>query len=232
MKRFLPFALLFSLGAIALQAQDRTERTTVIVSEDLKQDYFSIRFGAWFPRDVEKTFTQQSAENIPQTIDQSQAIGLDFHYRYEIGWPLLFDFSIGGWYSTYAFKALETLSSPSLVQEADAWVAIAPITAGLSVNPLPKGNPLQPYATAGIGAYVGVSGTSDVIVGRPGTHSDDKTLVAFGGYAGVGLAFMLTRGFGLDIGVKYQFVSFKEEMFTKQKDFTGLQILAGITTRL
>ena len=222
--------LLISVFALAPAiAQERTVERTVIVRQET--DFFSLRVGTWFPKDKEKEF---STNNISaQQIDQSQAIGIDFTYRYPMGRPLYFDFSMSGWYSTYSFKYRDILQFPSDVQEADAWAVIIPITVGISINPLPD-NPLQPYAQIGVGAYVGTSGDTQY-KGMPATKvttKDDKTLVSFGGFFGAGLDFFLTPSFAVSLGGKYHLVTFKEELLTKQKDFTGLQVLLGITTRI
>ncbi|MBL0177173.1 MAG: outer membrane beta-barrel protein [Ignavibacteria bacterium] len=119
------------------------------------------------------------------------------------------------------------------MQEADAWVVIVPVTVGISINPLPD-NPLQPYAQIGIGGYFGTSGRSEYQVANTvkTTTKYDKTLIAFGGFVGLGLDFFITPSFALSLGGKYHIVTFDEEFLTRQKDFTGLQVLLGITTRI
>jgi len=226
--------ILIALLPIITYAQDNTSRTEIIIKKEKeKLDYLSIRVGTWFPKDKEQgfQFKDVSYNNAKSSIDQSQALGLDFHYRNSLGSQLFVDFSVSGWYSTYSFKFNETLADPSLAQEASSWVVVVPITLGLSLNPLPD-NPVQPYAMAGIGAYVGVTGR-EVTVNGQGRHiTEDKSKVALGGYIGAGLDFFLTPGFGLSLGLKYQLVKFDEAMFTQQKDFTGLQVLLGITSAL
>ena len=50
----------------------------------------------------------------------------------------------------------------------------------------------------------------------------------FGFYLGAGLDIMLTEGFGISLGAKYQFVKFKEkQLFTGQEDLTGIQATLG-----
>ena len=226
MKRilFLLLAGLFFAGVT--QAQDRT-----IVIQNKTLDYFSIRVGVWFPKDLEKQF---STNNVSlQQVDQSQAIGFDFHYRYDIGRPLMFDFSVGGWYSSYVFKYREVIQDPSLVQEANAWAAVVPITLGLSINLLPE-TPIQPHVGAGIGGYVGTSGTTEYVGINPvrTKFTADKTLFTFGGYVEASVDLFVSPAFGFNIGAKYQIVNFKEELLTKQKVFSGVQLLVGITTRI
>ncbi|MBI5646874.1 MAG: outer membrane beta-barrel protein [Ignavibacteriae bacterium] len=217
--------------AAMLAGSSLAQERTVVVERGRSLDLFSVRAGLWFPKDHEKTFTNDNIDK--QQIDQSQAVGLDFHYRYDIGRPLTFDFSLGGWYSSYAFKFSEQINDPALVQEADAWAAIVPITVGLSVTVIPEG-PIQPFAGAGVGGYVGVSGTTEIVGLQPlrTKHNKDKTLFAFGGYVHAGVDFFITPAFGINLTGKYQVVTFKEYLFTMQKEFTGLQVLAGITTRL
>ena len=224
-------AVLFLLAGLVAVGSAAAQERTIIVQHDRTLDYFSVRVGLWFPKDVEKTFSTNNISE--QQVDQSQAIGLDFHYRYDIGRPLLFDFSVGGWYSSYAFKYREVIQDPALVQEADSWVALVPITLGLSVNILPE-NPIQPYIGAGVGGYVGISGTTQYVGYNPvrTKHSEDKTLFAFGGYVSAGVDLFISPAFGFNLGAKYQLVTFKEILLTQQKDFTGLQVLAGITTRI
>ncbi|MBL0177166.1 MAG: outer membrane beta-barrel protein [Ignavibacteria bacterium] len=222
--------LLISVFALApVIAQERTVERTVIVRQET--DFFSLRVGTWFPKDKEKEFSTNNIST--QQIDQSQAIGLDFTYRYPMGRPLYFDFAISGWYSTYNFKFREIINDPAVVQEADAWVVIVPVTVGISINPLPD-NPLQPYAQIGIGGYFGTSGRSEYQVANTvkTTTKYDKTLIAFGGFVGLGLDFFITPSFALSLGGKYHIVTFDEEFLTRQKDFTGLQVLLGITTRI
>ncbi|MDH7515036.1 MAG: hypothetical protein QHI48_04050 [Bacteroidota bacterium] len=231
-------ASVFLLLCVSLLAQE-TQRTTV-VRERVKQDIFSIRVGAWFPRDVERSFALQDANagNIDQTIDQSQALGIDFQYRYEIIRPVLFDISVGGWYSSYAFRLnqLPVNPTPSLTREADAWVVVIPVTAGLSVNPLPQESSLQPFLCVEGGAYVGVSGTTEWKYDPSSAelrskNTGDKTLIAFGGAAGAGVDLFLGRSLGVGVAAKYHVVTFKEPLLTQQKDFTGLQIQIGLTMR-
>jgi outer membrane protein W len=223
------FLTLLIAGAVAASAL--AQERTIVIREATQTDFFSVRAGVWFPKDAEKKFTFANAED--QSIDQSQALGLDFTYRYPMGRPLYFDFSFSGWYSTYAFKYTDILKYPSDIQQADAWVVVVPVTVGISVNPLPNG-PLQPYAQAGVGLYAGICGTTEY-KGMPATtttHKENKTVVSFGGYFGAGLDFFITPAFGVSLGGKYQVIEFKEELLTKQKVFTGLQILFGVTTRL
>ena len=48
----------------------------------------------------------------------------------------------------------------------------------------------------------------------------------------MGLDFFFLPGFGASVGAKYHVATFKEALYTQQKDITGLQIQAGIATVL
>jgi opacity protein-like surface antigen len=238
MKTVTSFFLLALFATMALHAQQdkpRDDRTTIVVqqNEQMKQNYYSMRVGAWFPKDWEKdfTFNDVAINNVDGDIDQSQALGLDFHFRRNIGRPLFVDLAVSGWYSSYTYKLRNLqLVDPDDIVSADSWVVIIPVTVGLSVAPLPD-NPVQPYAMAGLGAYFGLTGRSLQISER-NELNDDDTQIQFGWYLGAGLDFLFTPEFGVSIAAKYQMIEFKNAMMTGQKDFTGVQALVGIVLKL
>ncbi len=226
-------ALLVIAHTSAVAQSDRV----VVVDETYKRDHFSIRAGVWFPKDTEKdfTFNDVSFNKIDARIDQSQALGLDFHYRSEVGHPLYFDFSAGGWYSSYDFKPNTLLENPDKIQDAASWAVIVPLTIGASFTVLPD-NPIQPYVMAGAGAYVAYTERSlgFEFGSRTGLVSkkEEKTLVRFGWYFGAGVDFYIARSFALSLGAKYAFLEYQEPLFTQQTNFNGLQISLGFTTGL
>ncbi len=214
---------------LAGEALSQQRAEIVVVQETKPKDYFSIRLGAWFPKDFEKTFSYDSG-TVEGAIDQSQAIGIDFHYRNKVMPQLFFDFSASGWYSSYSFKGTDIITKPELVKEADSWVAIAPFTIGLSFNPLPD-TPVQPYLMAGLGAYVAITGRNYQLVS--GTKYDDHdTYAAFGFFFGAGVDAFLSPTFGLSLGAKWQFIEYDQRMYTQQSDFTGLQVTLGVVSAL
>ncbi len=238
MKTVTSLFLLVLLATASLHAQQdkpRDDRTTIVVQQDeqLKQNYYSMRVGAWFPKDWEKDFkvNDVSINDADGDIDQSQALGLDFHFRRNVGRPLFVDLAVSGWYSSYTYKLRNTaLIDPDKILSADSWVVIIPVTVGLSVAPLPD-NPIQPYAMAGLGAYFGLTGRSLQISER-NELNDDDTHIQFGWYFGAGLDFLFSPEFGISVAAKYQMIEYKEEMFTGQKDFSGVQAMAGIVLKL
>jgi hypothetical protein len=223
----------FAACTLPLFAQEGgDQQTQVIIREDsYATNYYAIRLGMWWPKDREKSFTYDNvtATDVKSEVTQSQAIGLDFHYRKALAKPLYFDAGLQGWYSPYTFRPLDLLTVDlDTVNSAEAWVLIVPVTVGLSVAPLPE-NPVQPYAMAGIGAYMGISGL-EVVKNGTGRYKADKQEVAFGGYIGAGIDLIILPRFGLSAAVKYTFCDFKEQLYTMQKNFTGLQILVGVSS--
>jgi opacity protein-like surface antigen len=219
----------------AQQDQPRDDRTTIVIQQDQpeKQNYYSIRAGVWFPKDWEKgfKFKDVSINEAEGDIDQSQALGLDFHYRRNLGRPVYVDLAVSGWYSSYTYKLRSTsIPTAEKILNADSWVVIVPVTLGLSIAPLPD-NPFQPYAMVGGGAYFGLTGRSLQISERNELNEDDSH-IRFGWYFGLGLDFFLTSEFGISAAAKYQNLEFEEELFTGQKDFTGIQAQLGIVLKM
>ncbi len=225
--------ILFCLAVLGpmtwAQENDTTvERHEIIVLE-VPQDYFTIRFGVWYPKDMEKTWA--GAEDLKTDVKQSQAVGLDFHYRKNIGRPLFFDMSVSGWYSTYDFELLDQTSNLEIVRDASSWAAIIPVTIGLSATPFPE-NPIQPYAMVGIGGYIAVHGVNRTPYDMRESNEETDVAFAFGGYFGAGLDFLFTPGFGASLGLKYHLLQYKKRLFTQQKNFNGLQVQLGIAIGL
>jgi hypothetical protein len=232
MKKSLYVVCLLALVGSIAWAQEKVERTEIVIQEKQRfTNYYEIRIGAWFPKDMEKEFTvPETNAEVTGTIDQSLALGLDFHFRKELSRPLFFDLALQGWYSSYGWEVRNIPGNlQQYVKHADAWAAVVPLTIGLSVTPLPD-NPIQPYAMGGIGLYAGITGiTYDVNANQTyARHKDDKELFSFGGYLGAGLDFLFLPKFGVSVAGKYQFCKFKEQLYTGQQDFQGLQLMLGI----
>ena len=117
------------------------------------------------------------------------------------------------------------------LQNADSWAVLIPITVGVSVAPLGNG-PIQPYAMAGVGAYVGISGLQRTTYANKTTHDKSLQKVTFGGYLGAGIDILLSQKFGISVAGKYTLMKFSEPMYTQQEDFTGLQLMAGFVTAM
>lgn len=232
MKTTLALVLVLVLCAPRIRAQEQQQSEVIIKLEEEPPDYMAVRLGLWFPKDKEKSFTSKdldlTEENTDAKIEQSQAFGLDFHYRSRLAHPLYLDFAVGFWYTTYDWNA--RLANSANLEVVNSYALIIPLTIGVSFNPLPE-NPIQPYAMAGIGAYGAFSSEDYTFVG--GRHEDkNKFDVAFGGFVGAGLDFYILSGFGASVGLKYQIATFKEKLYTQQKDLTGLQVQAGIAMKL
>ena len=233
MKNAMIAILLLTIATGVTRAQERAggETKVVIQQEQIKkQDYYTVRVGAWFPKDKEQgvKFDDIAFNKADGAIDEAQALGLDFHFRKNMGRPFFTDFSVGGWYTTYSFDPTDDFTQFS--QQYDAWTVIVPVTIGLSVAPLPD-NPIQPYAGVGLGLYVAFTGHDALQISEENQIADDtESYIRFGYYAGAGLDFMLSEGFGLSAGVKYQFVEFDEDkpLFTGHNIYTGLQVMLGV----
>ena len=233
MKKLLAIGLLLAVATGSLSAQqEKQQKESRVVIEQKKErtGFYTIRFGAWWPEDQEKDFQFRDIENPEGEIEQSQAMGLDFHFRKALTHPMYFDVSAGVWYTTYQFDFLDELEN--INTNVEAYAAIIPITLGLSVAPLPPESPIHPYAMAGIGAYVGISGYDKLQVSNDNRSDDTDTYVRLGYYFGAGLDFLFADTFGVSIGAKYQFIEFQETLATQQKDFTGLQATIGIAMTL
>ncbi len=238
MKKLLAITLLLvvAAGSISAQQERQQKETRVIIKQEKERTgFYTIRFGAWWPEDQEKEF--RIGENLyDQTdaqIEQSQALGLDFHFRKMMTHPMYFDVSAGAWYTSYTFDFKEAVSNiEEEFENVDAWAVIVPVTLGLSVQPLPPETPIQPYAMVGIGAYVGITGRDLLLVSNDNRSDDTKSYVRLGYYFGAGLDFLFADSFGISIGAKYQFLEFQELLYTQQKDFTGLQATIGIAMTL
>jgi outer membrane protein W len=229
MKKTVAVVLLIVLtGSYAIaQEREKTGDTRVIIrnEEVRKQNYYTIRVGAWFPKDKEKgiTFEDNLYDETKGKVEQSQALGVDLHFRNQASHPFYVDLSVGGWYTTNKYTATNTIG---FINRAEAWAVIVPVTVGVSVAPLPE-NPVQPYAMAGLGAYFGITGNDITQVSEQNKSASD-TYIRFGYYLGVGLDFMFAETFGVSVGAKYQFLEFKDPLFTGQKNMTGLQASIGI----
>lgn len=238
MKHFLTIALLVVIGTGIVQAQEKTtkqETRVTIQHEHERTGFYTIRFGAWWPEDKEKAF--KIGENIyDQTdanIEQSQALGLDFHFRRQMTHPMYFDVSAGAWYTSYAFDFKEAVGNfGEEIKNLDAWAVIIPVTIGVSASPLPPENPLHPYVMVGLGAYVGITGQDKLLVSNQNRSDETEAYVRFGYYIGAGVDFLFADNFGVSLGAKYQFVEFKDPLYTQQEDFTGLQATLGIAMTL
>lgn len=233
MKKLLAIALMLIVAAGSVSAQqEKQEKETRVVIEQKKErtGFYTIRFGAWWPEDEEKSFQFGDIENPEGEIEQSQAMGLDFHFRKALTHPMYFDVSAGAWYTTYKFEFLDQIEN--LNTNVEAYAVIIPITLGLSVAPLPPETPIQPYAMAGIGAYVGITGYDKLLVSNDNRSDETDSYVRLGYYFGAGLDFLFADTFGVSIGAKYQFIEFQEMLATQQKDFTGLQATIGIAMTL
>jgi opacity protein-like surface antigen len=225
-------ALILVLAAVSAQAQDSVKTATTNVYVDtqprrvLPRNFYTIRAGLWFPKDWEKSFTYNGVtpDETKSTIDQSQAIGLDFHYRNGLGWPLALDFTFSGWYSTYDYKYSDMTAENAL--EVNSWVAIFPIDVGLSFDPFPTESPFHAYAMVGAGGALGLTGRDMTANGQKQT--DDDAYGHFDWYLGAGADFLFSESFGISAGLKYHFLEFQKPMYTEQKDFTGLQAMLGI----
>ena len=185
MNRFLVVILLlvFAAGTIVAQEGTKEKETKIRIEQtkEMKDSYYTVRFGAWFPKDEEKNFNYNGnvIDETDGLVDQSQALGLDFHFRRNVGRPLFFDVSVSGWYTQTDFSFDETINNPDLIKSADAWAVVVPVTIGLSVAPLPD-NPFQPYAMAGGGAYIGITGRDIVRMSDQNEPDDTETYVRFG----------------------------------------------------
>ncbi|MDT8324805.1 MAG: outer membrane beta-barrel protein [Bacteroidota bacterium] len=233
MKQFLTIAMIFVFAAgSAVAQQDTQEKETKIVIENKREkrhNYLTVRFGAWFPKDEENAFNYNNNvfDETDALVDESQALGLDFHFRRNVGRPLFFDVSASAWYTTTEFNFDRLVENPDELRSADTWTVIVPITLGLSFAPLPD-NPLQPYAMAGAGAYLGFTGRDVLRVSNQNEPDDTETYVRFGFYLGAGMDILFSDEFGVSLGLKYQFVEFDEgQLFTGQADMTGLQATIG-----
>lgn len=234
MKRALAVVLLMTFAAGVAPAQDKAGGETKIViqqEQEKRLNYYSVRVGAWFPKDKEQGVKLDDvAFNKTQgAIDEAQALGVDFHFRKNIGTPFYSDLSVGGWYTTYKFNPNEDFTL--FTQQYDAWTVIVPVTIGLSVAPLPE-NPIQPYAGVGLGLYIAFTGHDAFQISQDNESVPDDTesYIRFGYYGMAGIDFMLTESFGLSAGVKYQFIEFDEDkpLFTGHTNFTGLQATVGV----
>jgi opacity protein-like surface antigen len=234
MKQVLTITLLVIMSVGMMQAQDKTVRqeTRVVVEQEHERTgFYTIRFGAWWPEDKEKDF--KIGENLyDQTnanIDQSQAFGLDFHFRRQMTHPIYFDVSAGAWYTSYSFDFKEVVGNlGEEFENVDAWAVIVPITIGVSVAPLPTESPVQPYVMAGVGAYIGITGRDMLLVTNANRSDETEAYVRFGYFIGAGFDFLFADTFGVSLGAKYQFIEFKDALYTQQKNFTGLQATLGI----
>lgn len=233
MKKALAVVLLMLLAAGISTAQDKSGGETKIViqqQQEVRQDYYTVRVGAWFPKDKEQgvKLDDIAFNKADGAIDEAQALGFDFHFRKNIGSPFYSDLSVGGWYTSYQFNP--NADYVGVLEQYDAWTVIVPVTIGLSVAPLPD-NPIQPYAGAGIGLYVAFTGHDDLQVSEENEVPDDtESYIRFGYYVHAGLDFMLSGSFGISVGAKYQFIEFDKDkpLFTGHTNFTGLQALVGV----
>ena len=229
MYRYLTVVLLLVFAASVAYAQNENkgQETTIRIEQtkEKKENFYSVRFGAWFPKNEDPIFINGGNDySVNEDVtDESQALGLDFHFRRMVGKPLYFDASASFWYTTTNFKFEEALGG---IEEADTWSVIVPITIGVSIAPLPD-NPFQPYAMAGIGAYLGFTGQDILKMSEQNEPDDTETYARFGFYLGAGVDFLFSEDFGLSLAVKYQFIEFQEALFTGHKDMTGLQATVG-----
>jgi len=213
----------------------KTKVEIVIREEKMKHDYLSMRFGTWFPEDVNLRFRrfEESAtdSSVAASMKQSQAIGLDFHYRTRLVSPLYFDFSIGGWFSSYELNYSQPVGIfDSTIDKLQNWSVVVPITIGLSVSLLP-GGPVLPSVMVGAGGSVGISNLNALVNGKS-RHRETDTKGTFGWFFGAGLDIYLSDNFAISGALKYQNIKFEEALLTGQKNFTGLQVSIGFTSEL
>ncbi|HOJ03037.1 MAG TPA: outer membrane beta-barrel protein [Bacteroidota bacterium] len=224
-------ALCCSMPLLAQQDKPTDQRTTIVVQNEQppKDTFYSIRVGAWFPEGWEDWDKVESTGDAKEEIDQSQALGIDFHFRKNVGHPIYVDVALAGWYTSYKSKLTDV--SRETVKNTDAWVVVIPLTLGISVAPLPD-NPFQPYAMAGAGLYTGITGRDRRVseTNEPVT----ETYFQFGWFGGVGVDFLFSPNFGISVAAKYQAIEFEFDKvdYTQQENFTGVQVMAGVVMRI
>lgn len=216
---------------------DRLDLLSQIRRQELKitivrptPDIQSIRLGLWSPKDFERSFIfRDSIEfQAPDAkISQTNTFGIDFQHRARILPTLFFDFSVSLWHSSYK---LSEPKDTSLIKKADAWAVFAPITIGLSYSII-ETETFQPFVMAGAGLTGAFNSKSVLLIGGE-TEKDTDVDFGFGGFLGGGLDIFLSEKFALSLGVKYQFISFKDILFTGQKNMSGFQLSFGVSNRI
>lgn len=113
-------------------------------------------------------------------------------------------------------------------------IYLVPMTTALKMFPFtgPEAN-LEPFLTGGAGFTLGIddqtTGGSGGLLGTPGSN---QTLMTFGFTlrGSGGLEWHMSRAFGLQAGVGYQYTKMFEDI-AGGRDFKGLQVGAGLTYR-
>jgi opacity protein-like surface antigen len=222
------------LVAMSAYAQEQTQKSEIVIKHETEySSFYAVRFGFWFPKDKEQSWSLNnlSTSQAQENINQSQAFGLDFHFRREVSKPLSFDFALQIWYTTYEVKFNQLLNNPDTLHNISSWTVLIPITAGASFAIIPSG-PFRPYLMAGIGPYIGISGLERTTYGDKTTHDKSLVKVAFGGFIGAGFDLMLSEKFGFSVAGKYTLVNFPERLYTQQQDFSGVQLMVGFATAM
>ena len=149
-------------------------------------------------------------------------LGGSLYFFSRVGDQMFVDFSLGSVASveekSFDFRAEHVKSN-----------VITPILFGLRFNLLPlyTESALEPYISGGIGAYI----LSDVVAHSIDTYDEEvivNTTTKAGAYAGGGLNFMFTKGFGMNYDVRYHWIDFQTEQFNSGFEFSiGLLFMWG-----
>lgn len=180
--------------------------------------------GSYWNMNNDGHFTLRVRENDGYTDFDIGGFGGSLYFFSRVSDQVFMDFSIG------AVASVEGRSYDFFAEgdHADVMV-VMPITMGFRVNliPISSGSALEPYFSAGAGAYW----LSDIRARDIDTYEEEVIVHSStkpGAYAGGGFNFMFTKGFGLNYDMRYHWIDFQTEEFNSGLEFSfGLIIAWG-----
>ena len=150
----------------------------------------------------------------PET--SSRSVQLEGYFQRGLDRSLALESSVSVW------RAIAT--SP---QGVETRAYVIPLLTSLKFFPITEpGDAVEPFVLAGIGFALGLEDQDATSIGGSGTSV--VTGFAFRGAAGLELS--MTRGFGLSISGKYQWVRFGEPIINTET-FSGLGLEGGVIYR-
>lgn len=231
--RVAALALVMFLAAEPVLAQEKDKETDEVKARAKRQrEGAGLRGGVWLVPDREVQGAQGS--ETPSFEGYFQR-GLDLH--------LAIESSVGFWRrhqeiarSGGALDAVDGRSAGVYPENAEAEQVnsyIIPLFTALKLYPATRPEqPTEPYILGGVGFALGIDDRQNTAGGILGVGGGDGTVIltGFGFKAGAGVEFRLGRAFGLNVGGRYQWVRFGDEV-GGERTFKGLGLDAGFTYR-
>jgi len=133
-------------------------------------------------------------------------------------------------YVTLRGLVVEATSIDGATGTSESAVVVTSAMFGIRLYPFSSARtPLRPYASAGVGPYIGVESYKETDI-----HivENVKTLGSFGGYLGGGLDIQMGRHLMMGVHLGYNIMEDFPEPLGLEKNYSGVEVSAGISLLL